>query len=1071
MEAALLAVVGKCAWNPLKKHMGYLIHFNDNVKDMKDRVQELVARRGDIDRLVSTGCSNGEEIIGEVSLWLIRAADMKEESETIEQRVAENKRCLFCPNLSWRYRISKHAKQTMENMVKHHNEGNFERVTMPPLIPKVINQPAPSIDGLPSMESYLVQVMNALGDENIKIIGVWGMGGVGKTTLVKIMKNRLEGTKQFNKVIMMTASKDVDIRRIQGDIAKRLGFTLRDEAESSRASDLRNRLMNEKKFLIILDDLWERLDLADVGIPLTNELGACKIIFTTRCEDACRGMESQVNIKVDVLSDDESWKLFKEKAGDVVDDASLHAKAREVFKECGGLPLAIITLGRALRGVRNPNVWDNALSQLKMSMPRDIKGMEDKVYQSIKVTYDHLRPELKPGFLFCCLFPEDYDIHVDRMIRLWKGEGFLENVGSLDETINKGHSWIEELKSSCLLLEGRIEGYVKMHDIVRDVAISISLKEDEGCKSLVRSGVKLKGMPQGQNWKEYKRISLMRSGIHKLPEGLQCPKLLTMMMPENKELTEIQGWFFEATKDLRVLDIRETTISRLPPSLSKLVNLRVLCLRECMFDGSYLSALGGLKQLESLDLSYNSNLCKLPTEIGELINLQSLDLTETRSLVMISSGVISRLTHLEELKMWNSFCEWEIEEEDSGSSISNKNKNATLGEVASLKELSYLDIWIGDVERFPQDYPQIKHWAKLKNFRFYLYPSGHEGIVFDYYPGFIHGSLRWMKLVGCNAIPGWVRILLPHTTILELLDCKGLRALGGRGGFPSLEYLEIWECVDMEFVLSAKESNTFRNLQRLRLENLPNLYKVVSVDEEGLLPTTFLDNLRNLQAYKCHGLKHLLPTCLLQGMDNLTEVEVWSCEAMEHVFAGPPMTVQYHHVLTKLETLYLQDLTSMTSIWAMGLVVKLQNLTTLTLWWCHGLKKTILTSAQMKDGLPNLANLSVGYCKGVEEIISDVVDKEGLLPKLRVLRLHALPELMHICGGEAATLLQLDWHSLEEIEVDRCPNLKKLLPLQGGAHSAPLLRKIKGEIEWWEALDWEGDDTVLSHFHPLFIEF
>ncbi|XP_058108336.1 disease resistance protein At4g27190-like [Magnolia sinica] len=1070
MEAAVLSVVemGKCAWNPLQKHTGYLNRFNDNIKDLKDHVEDLEARREHIDQLISMGCSNGEEEIREVRLWLMRAVHMKEETELIEQRVAENKRCLFCPNISWRYSISKQAKKMTENIAKHLNEGNFERVTMPPLILKVINQPAPSIEGLRSVESSLEKVMNALGDENIKRIGVWGMGGVGKTTLVKNMNNRLERTQQFNKVIMVTVSKDVDIRRVQGDIADRLELTLK--KESSRASDLSSRLMKEKKFLIILDDLWERLDLDDVGIPSTDSLVDCKIIFTTRSEDVCREMESHVNIKVDVLSNDESWKLFKEKAGDVVDEPSLHIKAREVFKECGGLPLAIITLGRAMRGVRNLNVWDNALSQLKKSAPTDIKGMEDRVYQSIKVSYDHLRPELKPGFLFCCLFPEDYDIDVDRMIRLWKGEGFLEDVGSLEEMINKGHSWVEKLKSSCLLLEGEGKGYVRMHDIVRDVAISISLKEDAGYKSLVRAGVGLKGLSHVQNWEEYKRISLMRSGIDKLPEGMHYPKLQTLMMLENKELTEIQGGFLEAMKELRVLDLSETTINRLPSPLSNLVNLRVLCMRDCMFEASCLSALGGLKNLESLDLSYNKYLQELPIEIGELVNLWSLDLTWTTNLVSIPSGVISRLARLEELKMWKSFSKWEVEGKEASSSSS--NNNATLGEVASLKELSYLHLQIGDVDRFPQDYHQIKHWRKLQKFRFCIYQSGYEGLS-GYYTGFISSSLRWMVVVGCSCIPEWIRMLLPHSTHLQLYYCKGLRSLGGGGGFPNLEKLEIWKCVEMEFVISAKESseNAFGNLQRLELIDLPNLKKVVSEDEEGLLPPTFLHNLRNLEVYECPKLKHLLSFSLLQGMENLSEVQVWWCEGMEHVFAGPPVSVQNNDVLTKLKTLNLADLRSMTSIWGMGLVVNLQNLTTLMLSGCHGLKKIAISTMQMKSGFPNLVELAVDDCQGVEEIISNVVDNEGLLPKLTVLRLLSLPELASICGGtEAAAPLRLDWHSLEEIQVDRCPKLKKLLPLQGGAHGVPSLRKIAGEREWWEGLEWDEDHTVMSYFRHLFTE-
>ncbi|XP_058074919.1 disease resistance protein At4g27190-like isoform X3 [Magnolia sinica] len=1194
--------VGKCACPYLKEYVGYLMHFNDNVKDLKDHVQDLVARKERIDRLVSPDHSNGEEETPEVRLWLTRAAQMIQEAVTIQQKVAENKGCLHCLNLRWRYSISKQAKQMTESIVRHYDDGNPEKMkmTMPPSLLTVINEEAPSIQGLPSVESSLQEVMSALRDENTKIIGVWGMGGVGKTTLVKNVNNRLDGTQEFNKVIMVTVSEDVDIQRIQGDIAKRLGFTLQDETESSRASDLRNRLMQEKKFLIILDDLWERLDLAAVGIPSTNSLEGCKIIFTTRNKDVCKGMESQVDIQVKVLSDEESWKLFKDKAGVIVDDPSFHTKAREVFKECAGLPLAIITLGRALRGERDPRVWDNALSQLKKSAPRNIKEMEKGVYQSIKISYERLQAELKLGFLFCSLFPEDFDIHVDRMISFWNGEGFLEDVESLEEALNKGHALVEELKSSCLLLAGEKEGYVKMHDIVRDVAIWISSEECEDCKSFVRIGSK--GLPQGKSWEEYQRISLWRCGINKLPEGMHCPKLVTLMMPGNKQLTEIQGWFWEATKALRVLDLSRTAISKIPV-LSNLVNLRVLCLRSCMFEeGNCLSALGGLKQLEFLDLSFNKWLCELPNEIGELVNLRSLDLTDTVHLKIVPSGVISRLTLLEELKMWNSFDEWKAEEKDASSSSSS---NACLSEVVSLKELSNLHLCIVQVERLPRDYPLIKHLTKLKKFCFCICtrPDDDDDDDVLYFnrpesnPDELNtDELRYMEIVGCSLIPEWALMLLPQTTHLKLRECKGQEALNRGGGFSSLKSLTVYGCDDVEFVVSAKESpkNAFGNLQSLELRKLPNLKKVVTKYEEGLLPTFLFHNLKEVVVNGCPELKHLLPSFLLQGMDNLTDVRVSDCGGMEHLFDGPPTVEQRNDVLSKLETLDLVYLTSMTSIWPMGLVVKLQNLATLEVWDCRGLKKSVMSAMQMNGGLPNLYELIVNDCEGVEEIISDVVDNEGLLPKLRILNLSDLPKLVRICGGEADPLLQLDWnsleviqvlrcggmehefdgppndvffkiktsnlkdlhnlttlvlrrchffkktimssvqmkgglpnlvnltvddcggveeiisdvvdnegllpklenltlsslpelvriygggeavpppqldwHSLKTVEVYRCPKLKKVQPVQGGTNSVPSLKEIKGERNWWEGLDWEGDDRVISQFLALFKE-
>ncbi|XP_058092438.1 probable disease resistance protein At4g27220 [Magnolia sinica] len=1015
--------VGKCACASLKEHAGYLTHFHNNVKDLKDRVQYLVARKEHIDRLVSPDHSNGEEKTPEVSLWLTQAVEMKQAAAMIEQKVAENKGCLHCLNLRWRYSISKQAKQMTERIVRHYDDGNPEKMkmTMPPSLPSVINEEAPSIQGLPSVESSLHEVMSALHDEKTKIIGVWGMGGVGKTTLVKNVNNELDGTRQFKKVIMVTVSKDVDIKKIQGDIAKRLGFTLPDGTESSRASDLRSRLMKEETFLIILDDLWEPLVLAEVGIPSPTSLKDCKIIFTTRSKNVCNRMESKVNVLVNVLSEKESEKLFKEKAGDVVDYPSLHTKAMEVLKECAGLPLAITALGWALKDEKNPRVWEDALSQMKMSAPRDIEDMEKAVYQSIKFSYDRLQDELKPLFLFCCLFPEDYDIPVDQMIHMWKGEGFLDDLESLEEAINRGHTWVGKLISSCLLLASSEEGHVKMHDIVRDVGIWISSNECKDYKSFV--GIPHKGLSHGKNWEEYKRISLWQCGINKLPEGMHCPKLLTLMMRENKQPIEIQGGFWEATKELRVLDLSKTAIRKIP--LSNLVNLRVLCLRRCKFEkGICLSALGGLKQLEFLDLSFNYWLIKLPKEIGELVNLRNLDLTNTTHLKIVPSGVISRLTLLEELKMWNSFQEWKAEENDASSSSS--SINASLSEVASLKELSNLHLCIVEVERFPQEYPLIKHLTKLKNFCFCICQRPNDGVVAHEYPVSNPDELKYMELVGCSPIPEWALMLLPQTTHLKLIYCEGQEALNRGTGFPSVKYLTVEKCDDVEFVVSAKESpeNAFGNLRSLKLRKLPNLKKVVATYEEGLLPTLLLHNLKKVEVNECPELKHLLPSVLLQGMDNLTDVSVSYCGGMEHLFDGPPTVEQRNDVLSKLETLVLSNLRSMTSIWPMGLVVKLQNLATLDVLGCHGLKQSVVSAMQIKGGLPNLVKLNVDNCKGVEEIISDVVDTEGLTPKLRILKLSDLPKLVRICGGEADPLLELDWNSLEQIRVVSCGGME-----------------------------------------------
>ncbi|XP_077223370.1 putative disease resistance protein At5g63020 [Tasmannia lanceolata] len=208
--------------------MDYLNGFEGNVENLKRGVEELVARRNDIQRLVDERRFNTNVVLADVQLWIERADKMILEANQIVS-VEGNMRCLmgWCPNWRRRYRLSKQAKDK--------------------------------------------KVMDALKDENIRMIGVYGMGGIGKTTLVKNVNNKLKRTSAFEAIVMVTVSKDVKLKIIQEEIAKKVGMELKEEIESLRTSKLRRRLMDFKKLLIILDDLWERLDIVNIGIPYGDE--------------------------------------------------------------------------------------------------------------------------------------------------------------------------------------------------------------------------------------------------------------------------------------------------------------------------------------------------------------------------------------------------------------------------------------------------------------------------------------------------------------------------------------------------------------------------------------------------------------------------------------------------------------------------------------------------------------------------------------------------------------------------------------------------------------------------------
>ena len=123
---------------------------------------------------------------------------------------------------------------------------------------------------------------------------------------------------------------------MQNDVAERLKCTAIDMSDDRLRANIYHHLRG-KKFLLVLDDIWERIDLFDVGIPIPNQDNGCKVLLTTRDFGVCRQMETDVEIQMEKLSKEEAWSLFNEKAGDVAMSPCIEPIARDIVKKCSGL--------------------------------------------------------------------------------------------------------------------------------------------------------------------------------------------------------------------------------------------------------------------------------------------------------------------------------------------------------------------------------------------------------------------------------------------------------------------------------------------------------------------------------------------------------------------------------------------------------------------------------------------------------------------------------------------------------------------------------------------------------------
>ncbi|XP_019701921.3 disease resistance protein At4g27190-like [Elaeis guineensis] len=1051
------------SWKHLKSRAGYLLHYKEKVEKLKERFEHLKNVRNDINRSVETANRGGEVIKDVVTAWLKKVNELETEVVNMEKEVEQNKRCLkgCSPNCRWRYQLGKEAtkkKAVVEGLLE---EGNFESVSQLPPPPTIESMPVGDFMAFSSTRIAMDNVMNAIEDENKHLIGIYGMGGVGKTTLMEEIGRRLKKDKKFDAVVKVVVSQNPNIEQIRRDIAEELGMTLWGSGESA-ARALAARLGKEKKIAIMLDDIWARLELKDIGIPFRDDHKGCKILLTSRKSEVCDLMETDVSVLVDVLSEEDSWDLFKSKAGKVVETSDVEPVAKKVAKECGGLPLAIVVVGRALRGFKERSVWDDALLQLQQSTPANLEGVEEQLYKSLELSYKQLKTdEMKVLFLYCCLFREDYDISEDELTRYAVGEGLLKGVYALEDVRSRVHFLVEKLKASCLLLTSDKMGCVKLHDVVRDVAVYIASKDDN--HFFVKAGLGVRDWPEGENWEACKRISLMNNDLQALPDRPNCPRVATLLLNINPITTGIPSNFFQRMAALKVLDLSDTDIESLPLSLAHLTNLVTLRLDRCQ-KLQDITMVEKLKKLEILGLQ-KCRVSVLPEEIGTLVNLKLLDISNCSAL-RIPPNLISKLSRLEELYMIG--C--------------NANKDL-LAEIAFLKRLVRLHVYVRDAKNFSQDSLPVNAWENLSHF-----------IVYNEFDWFSLASLhrRNFYLKGVSNSLNWAKVLLGKTEDLILDDWQwdivNLVKLDEQNGFADLKKLRITRCHRIVCLLDTTKvapSNAYRDLEIINLWNLENLNRIC----QGPLPALSFGKVRILDIMRCKKLNNIFPSDLLQRVHCcLEELAVKECDEPQVVFNFEGLQ-QGSIMLPNLSKLTLQLLPNLTTIWT-GVVSQgsLQKLSTLEVFSCN--KLAYMFSRQSDTGhqrlLPsgtfmNLKELKISRCRGLSslflpsivhelrrlerlelkdnEAMEKIVAEEngvrlekGAFPLLKDLLLINLSKLSSFYGGESAAIF-LDWPSLKYIKLGGCPNLKRL-PI--GPESATKLKKVHvagdDDIEWFQNL-------------------